>query len=120
MIIIFFLGETIASVCVPCVLSVVVVSLRSPRSRWSWLQLVREVSITASNIMFVCLRPFHGSSETGMPAVGSNAERASQARANDGQARKKEAKQPLGNISLAVLNLSQIITTKKKKVSITP
>ena len=60
------------------------------------------------------------SSDKLQECVGSNAERASEARANDGQARKKEAKQPLGNINLAVVNSNQIITTKKKKVSITP
>ena len=52
--------------------------------------------------------------------VRSNAERASQARVSDGQARKKEAKQLLGSISSAVVNSNQIIKTKKKKVSITP
>ena len=51
-------------------------------------------------------------------AVESNAERASQARVCDGQARKKEAKQPLGNIRSALVNSNQIITTKKKKMSI--
>ena len=60
------------------------------------------------------------SSDKLQECVGSNAERASQACVSDEQARKKEAKQLLGNISLAVANSNQITTTKKKKVSITP
>ena len=40
------------------------------------------------------------SSDKLQECIGSNAERASQARASDGQARKKEAKQSLGNIRL--------------------
>ena len=47
--------------------------------------------------------------------VGGNAERASQVRVSDGQTCKKEAKQPLGSISSAVVNSNQIKTTKKKK-----
>ena len=44
------------------------------------------------------------SSDKFQECVGSNAEHASQARVSDGKARKKEAKQPLGYISLAVVN----------------
>ena len=52
--------------------------------------------------------------------VGSNAERASDARANDVQVCKEESNKPLGNISSAVLNSNQKVTTNKKKMSNAP